>query len=62
MEIKSVPEDTGATCRYGIENAILISNNWKIGHEEKHPILDLKWIQGQQAASLLFVEVYAYKI
>ena len=54
--MKSISESTGATCRFAVSNATLISNHWTMSNEEKQPISSLKWIQGQNASSLLFVE------
>merc|ERR1712147_360692 len=47
-------DDCGATCRYQLTQALIISK-WALSREEKQPLLGLSWIQGQSASSLLFV-------
>ena len=56
VEVKTQTGDCGATCRYQLSDAIVMSK-WRISHEQKQPLIGLKWIQGQSASSLLFIEL-----
>ena len=56
VEVKTQTGDCGATCRYQLTDAIVMSK-WRISREQKQPLIGLKWIQGQSASSLLFIEL-----
>ena len=44
VEVKTQSDDCGATCRYELADALVMSQ-WSVSDEQKQPLIGLKWIQ-----------------
>ena len=44
MEVKTQSDECGATCRYELADALVMSQ-WSVSDEQKQPLIGLKWIQ-----------------